>query len=227
MKLRKTLIVTLLFAAAGCSGPKTYPLQSKQATSGDWTLPYGEWSFYFQTPAGLPAQVSFARVIDTDGYLYTFNTLDGTGEDPDSIGKWANMRGGGLVHFNKVKKPPQYMVFCWDSLIDKKTYETSVVFSPETWQQMKTPVDQSDGGRHSDWYDYMVFGLAPEGKVRIGLPDTANSPTPLIKPINLQTRSGADLTLCKGKTRHPDGYDDIESIQNFIKGKTYPYGDWD
>ncbi|MGK3227854.1 DUF2931 family protein, partial [Enterobacter soli] len=65
MKINKLLILTLLLIAAGCSPQKRHPLQSNQAASGDWTLPYGNWSFSFITPAELPAVVLHARVIDT------------------------------------------------------------------------------------------------------------------------------------------------------------------
>jgi hypothetical protein len=75
---------------------------------------------FFITPYELPAEVLHARVIDTDGYLYTFNTLDQTAPDPDSVNKWTDVTFGGSVHFNKVKKPPQFIVFCWDSYIDQK-----------------------------------------------------------------------------------------------------------
>jgi hypothetical protein len=145
---------------------KKYPLQSKEAASADW-MPYGEWSFSFITPYELPAEVLHARVIDTDGYLYTFNTLDQTSPDPDSVNKWTDVTFGGSVHFNKVKKPPQYIVFCWDSYIDQKTYETSAVFGPETWQRMKTPASHTWHG-DTVWYDNMTFGLSPEAKLKSG-----------------------------------------------------------
>ncbi|SUX87870.1 Protein of uncharacterised function (DUF2931) [Citrobacter koseri] len=88
MSTRWLRILAVLLALAGCSHPQTYPLQSKQAASGDWSLPYGKWSFSFITPWRLPARVRQARVIDTDGYLYTFNTVDHTDKDPDSVNKW-------------------------------------------------------------------------------------------------------------------------------------------
>ncbi|HBC7345897.1 TPA: DUF2931 family protein, partial [Citrobacter koseri] len=115
MNINKLLLIPLLIIASGCSPQKPEPLQSKQAASGDWTLPYGEWSFSFITPYELPAETLHARVIDTDGYLYTFNTLDPTSRDSESVDKWTDVAFGGSVVFNKVKKPPQYIVFCWES----------------------------------------------------------------------------------------------------------------
>ncbi|EFQ7366442.1 DUF2931 family protein, partial [Salmonella enterica] len=88
MSMHRLLTLTVLLAITACSPQKPHPLQSKQAASGDWTLPYGEWSFSFITPRDLTAEATHVRVIDTDGYLYTFNTLDQTAQGPDSINKW-------------------------------------------------------------------------------------------------------------------------------------------
>lgn len=105
MKKRNVLALALLLTAAGCSPQKSHPLQSKQAASGDWTLPYDEWTFTFITPRKLPSMVNHARVIDTDGYLYTFNTLDPTSWDPASVDKWPENAHGFYANFNKVKNP--------------------------------------------------------------------------------------------------------------------------
>ncbi|EJX5634528.1 DUF2931 family protein, partial [Salmonella enterica] len=82
MKRHNVLTLALLLAITACSSQKPRPLQSKQAASGDWTLPYGEWSFSFITPRDLTAEATHVRIIDTDGYLYTFNTLDQTARGP-------------------------------------------------------------------------------------------------------------------------------------------------
>lgn len=132
MKISYALALALFLAAAGCSPHQSHPLQSKQAASGDWTLPYAKWFFLFITPRELPSMVNHARVIDTDGYLYTFNTLDPTSWDPGSVDRWPENAHGFGGQFNNVKNPPQYIVFCWDSYIDQQTYETSAVFGPET-----------------------------------------------------------------------------------------------
>ncbi|HFO0172149.1 TPA: DUF2931 family protein, partial [Pseudomonas aeruginosa] len=101
--MNKLLILTLLLLASGCSPHKSHPLQSTQAANGDWTLPYGEWFFSFITPHKLPSEVLHARVIDTDGYLYTFNTLDSTSRDPGSVDNWPENAHGFGGQFNKVK----------------------------------------------------------------------------------------------------------------------------
>ena len=226
MKINKHVILAVMFAITGCTTQKSYPLQSKQAASGDWTLPYGEWSFTFVTPRDLLADINHARVIDTDGYLYTFNTLDPTSQSHESIDKWASaVHGPGTYVFNKVKKPPQYIVFCWDSYADQKTYETRAVFGPETWQRMKTPADHTRPSGAPVWYNRMVFGLSPGGKVKIWFSDVAGRPSIPIKPRKLVTRSGKDLTLCKAFNTPVEDY--IQSIEEISKGRTYPYGNWD
>ena len=225
--MRKLLIPALLLAAAGCSPHQSHPLQSKQAASGDWTLPYGKWNFSFITPYELPAEALHVRVIDTDGYLYTFNTLDPTSRDSESVDKWTDVIFGGSVNFNKVKKPPQYIVFCWDSYIDQQTYETSAVFGPETWQRMKTPADHTRPSGAPVWYNRMVFGLSPGGKVKIWFSDVAGRPSLPVTPLKLTTRSGKDLTLCKDYVVPGGSFTFLRSTQAFINGKTYPYGNWD
>lgn len=50
MKISYALALALLLTAEGCSPHQSHPLQSKQAASGDWTLPYGKWFFLFITP---------------------------------------------------------------------------------------------------------------------------------------------------------------------------------
>jgi len=225
MKIKKRYILAMILAITGCVAQKKYPLQSKQAASGDWTLPYGEWSFSFVTPRDLMADTNHVRIIDTDGYLYTYYMLDQTAQSPDSIDKWSSAVHGPSINFNKVKKPPQYIVFCWDSYADQKTYETSVIFGPETWQRMKTPADHIWSNGDLVWYNRMVFGLSPGGKVKIWFPDVAGRPSIPVKPRKLVTRSGKDMTLCKAFESPVEDY--VQSIEEISKGRTYPYGNWD
>ncbi|QPJ99895.1 DUF2931 family protein [Enterobacter mori] len=225
MRKCNIIALVLLLTTVSCTTQKSYPLQSKQAASGDWTLPYGEWDFSFITPKDLLADVNHARVIDTDGYLYTFNTLDQTSPDPGSVDKWTDVTFGGRAHFNKVKKPPQYIVFCWDSYADQKTYETRAVFGPETWQRMKTPADHTRPSGAPVWYSRMVFGLSPGGKVKVWFSDVAGRPSLPVKPRSLITLSGNDLDLCKAFNTPVENY--IQSIEEISKGRTYPYGNWD
>ncbi|WP_230353775.1 DUF2931 family protein [Lelliottia sp. WAP21] len=227
MKTLNILTVALLMTTSGCVMQKSYPLQSKQAASADWTLPYEDWSFSFVTPKYLRAEATHVRIIDTDGYRYIFNTLDQTSRGPDSIDKWASAIHGPSINFNKAKKPPQYIVFCWESYIDQETYETSAIFGPETWLRMKTPADHTRPSGAPVWYNRMVFGLSPGGKVKIWFSDVEGRPSLPVKPIKLRTLSGKDLTLCKDYVVPGGLFNFIQSTQDFIKGKTYPYGNWD
>ena len=227
MKIPTLLLSLLALTAAGCNSGKTYPVQSKQAASADWTLPTGEWDFSFITPKYLRAEATHVRIIDTDGYRYIFNTLDQTSRDPDSVDRWSDVTFGGSKNFNKAKKPPQYIVFCWESYIDQETYETSAIFGPETWLRMKTPADHTRPSGAPVWYNRMVFGLSPGGKVKIWFSDVEGRPSLPVKPVKLRTRSGKDLTLCKDYVVPGGLFNFIQSTQDFIKGKTYPYGNWD
>ena len=170
--------------------------------------------------------VNHARVIDTDGYLYTFNTLDQLPltQIPSKNGLKMLMV---LATSSTKSKTPQYIVFCWDSYIDQQTYETSAVFGPETWQRMKTPADHTRPSGAPVWYNRMVFGLSPGGKVKIWFSDVAGRPSLPVTPLKLTTCSGKDLTLCKDYVVPGGSFTFLPSTQAFINGKTYPYGNWD
>ena len=225
MVIIRTTALILLLSLTACH--KTPPQHGRSAAvaEGDWTLPYGKWSFAFFTPLALPATVTHVRIIDTAGYLNTFNMLDSTQDNPYSVGKWFDKVQRGAT-FNKLNYPPQYMIFCWDSIIDMKTYETSLFFPPEVWQKMKTPASYKARSGNTVWYKTMLFGLAPEGKVRVWLQDVGNHPNYPVPVTDLKTVSGEELTVCRGITKHPDGYVYYGETPDFIKGKTYPYGEW-
>jgi hypothetical protein len=94
--------------------------------------------FLFITPSELPSEVLHARVIDTDGYLYTFNTLDPTSSDPTLLingRKWLMAMVASLTK----SKNPHSTLSSAGNLYDQQTYETSAVFGPDTWLRMKTP----------------------------------------------------------------------------------------
>jgi hypothetical protein len=226
MKKNMFAIFLLFTVMTGCHNPASQPLQSRQAAEGDWTLPYKEWRFDFFTPFALYATVTYVQIIDVEGYLNQFFTLDPAQDDPNVKGTWDPLTGAKFINFNKVKSLPQYMLFCWDSVIDKKTYETSILFSPETWQRMKTPADHTSYTGRTVWYDTLLIGLAPEGKVRLWLDDVNRYPNIPVTPVQMTTRSGKEMKFCQGVTRHPNGYHYFGDTPEFIKGKTYPYGSW-
>ena len=216
----------LILSLAACQPTPPHHGRSAPVAEGDWTLPYGKWEFAFFTPKALPAIVTHVRIVDTAGYLNTFNTLDGIHGDPNVIGKWNDKSRTGSIYFNKASHPPQYMIFCWDSIIDMKTYETSLFFPQEVWQKMKTPASYKALSGSTVWYKTMLFGLAPGGKVRVWLQDVGNHPNYPVPVTDLTTVSGDKLTVCKGITKSDFSYGYDQDIKDFIKGKTYPYGEW-
>ena len=84
-------------------------------------MPYGKWDFAFFTPEALPATVTYASMIDAAQIVYTYRTVDGVHDNPYSVGKW-DSRVRRHAYFNKARHSPVVMLFCWDSIIDKKTY---------------------------------------------------------------------------------------------------------
>jgi len=215
-----------LATISGCHSSKQGVEHSPLAIPGEGPLPYGKWQFDFFYPHALPVTVTHVRIIDTAGYLYTFNTLDSVQGDPNVIKTWSQFSRANFPYFNQAKQPPQYMVFCWDSIIDKKTYETSLYFPRAVWEKMRTPASYKSRMGRTVWYKTILFGLAPGGKVKIWLQDVgdhSNYPLPVEK---LKTVSGDKLDICKGITQSDFSYGYDQDIKDFIKGKTYPYGNW-
>ncbi|MDU4483227.1 MAG: DUF2931 family protein [Enterobacter sp.] len=70
-----------------------------------------------------------------------------------------------------------------------------------------------------------IIGLAPEGKVRVWLRQYGHSDISL-NDTKITTVSGKNLDMCKGVTGHPNGYVYYGDTPDFIKDKTYPYGNW-
>ncbi|QLK59980.1 DUF2931 family protein [Enterobacteriaceae bacterium Kacie_13] len=225
MVVKQTIGLILFFSLTACHKTPPQHGRSAPAVEGDWTLPYGKWEFAFFTPKLLPAIVTHVRIVDTAGYLNSFHTLDSTQDNPYSVETWSDKVRRSSIHFNKVSHPPQYMIFCWDSIIDMKTYETSLFFPPEVWQKMRVPTGKDMFG-NTAWYDTMLFGLAPEGKVRVWLQNSAGGSNYPVPVTDLKTVSGEELTVCRGITKSDFSYGYDQDIKDFIKGKTYPYGSW-
>ncbi|EOC1328011.1 DUF2931 family protein [Cronobacter dublinensis] len=213
MKLAIMLILSSV-SLAGCS---------KSANEREIKAPFDEWYFTFATPKALPAQVTLVKIIDVNGYGKVFRTIDQP--QGQSVGRWDQHAGKGRSPFNKAKSPPRAMLFCWDSIIDKKVYETTLIFHDETWQKMLTTEASNYSSKKTYYFRFMVIGLAPEGKVRVwlknnGRPNLEQTKTKII------TVSGKDLDMCKGITGHPYGYVYYGEAPDFIKDKKYPYGNW-
>ncbi|MDQ0019831.1 DUF2931 family protein [[Curtobacterium] plantarum] len=223
MRLKTLFPLLMLVMVSGCRAGEA---QTPEDTG---EMPYGEVDFAFFTPRALPAVVTKALIIDNEKVVSTYRTLDSIQENPDSVGSWSS-RVSRHAQFNKARHPPAQMLFCWDSVIDKKTYETHITFSSALREKMSVPTGKDWRG-DTAWYDTLLFGLAPEGKVRIWLQNSAPVANLPVEPVKITTLSGDKLDACKDVPSRidfnysiPDGYD--QDIKDFIKGKAYPYGNW-
>lgn len=219
MKLKTFFPLVMLIILSGCKASEP---QTPEETG---EMPYGRWSFAFFTPNSLPAVVTRAMIIDSEKVVSSYRTLDSTQGDPGVIGTWNNKTGSGGLHFNKARHPPALMLFCWDSIIDKKTYETRIIFQPSLSEKMLTPTGTDMYG-NTAWYDTLLFGLAPEGKVKIWLQNSDGRDNVPLEPKKVTTLSGDNLDACKGITKSDFSYGYDQDIKDFIKGKIYPYGKW-
>ncbi|EOC1533511.1 DUF2931 family protein [Cronobacter turicensis] len=215
MKLSITLLSTLLLTA--CNSV------SSANEQGEIKAPFDEWYFTFTTPRALPAQVTLVKMLDINGYAKVFRTIDQP--QGDSVGSWDQYVGLGPSPFNQAVSPPSMMIFCWDSIIDRKVYETSLIFSPETWQKMLRTEKSNYSPKETYYFRYLVIGLAPEGKVRVWLKNNGRPNLEQTK-TEIKTRSGKDLNMCKGVTGSDFSKGYSNTTTKFIKDKTYPYGSW-
>ncbi|MGB8666520.1 MAG: DUF2931 family protein, partial [Serratia inhibens] len=120
-------------------------------------------------------------------------------------------------YWNHIERPPKHIIFCWDSVIDKKVYETRLTLPNVVVEKMRSP----------SVYKTMQIGLAPEGKVAVWLSGVARGELSYrVTPSVIKTLSGDKLELCKGVTKSDFSYGYDKDIKDFIKGKKYPYGNW-
>ncbi|MBA3225149.1 DUF2931 family protein [Salmonella bongori] len=215
------LMLTLLLCAE-------MPVHAADKKLTSLLAPYDEWYFNFFYPNALPAKVTYVELLDTDGILYRYRMLGSTNASSASVGKWNEEVMGIHSDFNKAKNPPQAMHFCWDSVIDKKVYETWITFGYPVWEMMLTPYPSPWDASIQEYHRYLVIGLAPEGRVRAWLVNNGKPNTRLTedKDIVVETVSGEKLAMCKGVTRFSRGYKYIKETEDFIKDKKYPYGNW-
>ena len=213
-------IITILLSFAflvSCNSSSANDQQGKVKASFD------EWYFTFSTPKALPAQVTLVKLIDVNGYGKVFRTIDQP--QGQSVGTWSQHAGKGTSPFNKASSPPQVIQFCWDSIIEKKVYETTLVFSSETKNKMLTTEPSNYSPEDTYYFQYMVIGLAPEGKVRVWL---KNNGRPNLEQTGTEitTVSGKELDMCKGVTKSDFSYGYDDDTIDFIKNKKFPYGTW-
>ncbi|EOI3445882.1 DUF2931 family protein [Cronobacter turicensis] len=215
MKLSITLLSAFLLTA--CNSV------SSANEQGEIKAPFDEWYFTFTTPRALPAQVTLVKMLDINGYARVFRTIDQP--QGDSVGSWSDHAGQGKSPFNQAVSPPSMMIFCWDSIIDRKAYETSLIFAPETWQKMLRTEKSNYSPKETYYFRYLVIGLAPEGKVRVWLKNNGRPNLEQTK-TEIKTLSGKDLDMCKGITGSDFSKGYSNTTTKFIKDKTYPYGSW-
>ena len=221
----KIIFTTLLLASvAGCTADKSPSASPGETEWGYKKLPYDDWKFLFIYPKALPALATQALMVDGAGYKTTYQYVDHTEASQVSVGRWHDHLGAVQAYYNKGKALPLMLRFCWDSVIDKKSYETLVLFKKGTWEQMTTPYTDS---RWNETYyrSTMIIGLAPEGKVSVWLGDRANPVVPQ-SDAKITTVSGDDMVMCRGVTKSDFSYGYDPDIKEFIEGKTYPYGNW-
>ena len=211
--IKVILVFLLVGSASACASEKPDSIKT----------PWDKWYFAFTTPKDLPAQVTLLKLLDVDGYASTYRTID----QPQgiSVGKWSERNSAGNTQFNKADRLPQIMIFCWDSIIDKKVYQSTLFFSQDAWNKMTSPYPDVLKPAKNAYRQTMLIGLAPEGKVRIWLRQYGHSDI-LLSDTRVNTVSGKELDMCKRETNFPDGYEYSEDIKKFINGKKYPYGAW-
>ncbi|WP_227729115.1 DUF2931 family protein [Yersinia proxima] len=214
----------LLLSVTGCTAGKSLSTVTGETEWGYKKLPYDQWEFLFIYPWALPAQATQALMVDGAGYKTTYQYVDTTRPSKVSVGRWNDRLGGVETYYNKGKALPLMLRFCWDSVIDKKSYETLILFKQGTWEQMTTPF--TDSYRDETYYrSTMIIGLAPEGKVSVWLGDRGNPVAPQ-SDAKITTVSGEKMEMCQGVTNFPKGYGYTKGTRAFIEGKTYPYGNW-
>ncbi|MFB0713789.1 DUF2931 family protein [Buttiauxella noackiae] len=225
MHMNKIIFTSLLLVSlTGCTTGKSSSAAPGETEWGYKKLPYDEWKFLFIYPKALPALATQALLVDGAGYKTTNQYVDNTEPSKVSVGRWNDHLGGVQAYYNKGKALPLMLRFCWDSVIDKKSYETQVIFRQDTWEQMTTPY--TDSYRNETYYrSTMIVGLAPEGKVSVWLGDRGN-PVVAQSDAEITTVSGEQMQMCKGVTKSDFSYGYDQDIKDFIKGKTYPYGSW-
>ena len=216
----------LLVSVTGCTAGTSSSAAPDKTEWGYKKLPYDEWEFLFIYPHALPALATEALMVDGAGYKTTFHDVDNTESSKVSVGRWNEHLGVTQSYYNKGKALPLMLRFCWDSVIDKKSYETTVFFKQGTWDQMTTAYTDNRRSEPQTYYrSTMIIGLAPEGKVSVWLGDRGN-PVVLQSDAKITTVSGDKMKMCRGVTHFPNCYGYTKGTKAFIEDKTYPYGNW-
>ena len=219
MEIKRIAVLLSLLTLTACQGADQ---ANKTALDAEPT----EWKFNFFTPKGLPAQVTFAAILDMGNIDYRFNTLDSTKALYDVTGEWNDSARALYGYWNHVQHPPRHIIFCWDSVIDKKVYETHLTLSDEIVDKMRKPSPHKYYQGKTRYHDSIQIGLAPEGKVAVWVNGIGFEHNYRITPSVLKTLSGDKLDICKGITKSDFSYGYDQDIKHFINVKKYPYRKW-
>jgi hypothetical protein len=225
------LSLSMIFGLVAC---QSYPSGKRVVTykpivRNSEPLPYKRWEFQIRTPEYFPASISFIQFLDEDNYIVQKFMNDGANSDYASVNSW-DKRVGGVsdVIKNHGEALPQSLIICWDSVIDKKSYQTLFKFSPDVRQLMREPAFYPGYEKQPPDYRERIFiGLAPAGTARAWLRGIDKNNGDNILVATGESVSGENMTICQGKTKVLNGYSEYsERIKSFIKGKKYPYGEW-
>ncbi|WLI76914.1 DUF2931 family protein [Kosakonia sp. H02] len=221
---RKALMIFTCLVLGGCTAGQS-PSAGGTTAWGYKKLPYAEWKFLFIYPRALPALATRALMVDAEGYKTTYQYIDATRPSMVSVGRWNDHLGVTQSYYNKGRALPLMLRFCWDSVIDKKSYETLVIFRQGTREQMVTLYTDSYRPDEKYYRDTMIIGLAPGGRVSVWL-DNLGDPVVPQTDAEITTVSGEQMRMCRGVTNSDFTYGYDQDIRNFIKDKIYPYGSW-
>ncbi|MDC9595197.1 DUF2931 family protein, partial [Xenorhabdus sp. IM139775] len=125
---------------------------------------------------------------------------------------------------------PYGLVVCWNPIVKKQTIQTNFIVRQQTHQGTHKPVKYSNDEK--ELFDYKnLFNIKlPSWEnplMEFYVFDKNNGNIMLLASGEGESVSGDKMTVCQGKTKHSDGYGEYPKyIKNFIKGKTYPYGEW-
>ncbi|WP_338804638.1 DUF2931 family protein [Xenorhabdus griffiniae] len=234
MRHKKTLVLLLgLSVIVGLTACQSYlhgkrVVNYKPIVRHSEPLPYENWRFQFITPEYFPVSISFVQFQDEDNYIVQKFMPDGANSDYRSVTTWNKKLGGGSSGINNYGEAlPRSLTVCWDSVIDKKSYQTTFDFTPDVRQLMREPYIGRRVKGYIFYRDTIFVGLAPGGAARAWLRgyDKNNGDNILI--ATGESVFGEKMTVCQGKTKVLNGYSEYPKyIKDFIKGKKYPYGEW-
>ncbi|WFQ79311.1 DUF2931 family protein [Xenorhabdus sp. SF857] len=231
---KKSLVLLLgvgmVFGLVACQSypPRERVVTYKPIVRHSQPLPYDKWWFKLRTPKYFPASISFVQFQDEDNYIVQKFMPDGANPDYESLHGWNKRLGGSSGIRNYGEALPRSLTVCWDSVIDKKSYQTTFKFTPEVWQLMREPAFYPRYEKQPpDYREVIYIGLAPSGTARAWLSGIDKNNGDNILVATGVSVSGDKMTVCQGKTKVLNGYSEYPKyIKDFIKGKKYPYGEW-